>query len=213
MLALERRRDDLGEVLGQGGRDGSQVNGLQIAGAHAVLQRKEECAVGVLCCEGGVVEREQECVDIRHPAEAWRRHARPHLDAIGEHGPDAGLGEHPVGEARAFAAFDVGAGGGQLLHAGGISGGVPAKPQSANQAGASCGLSGRQARTSVCGSMLSTGSASKSRSVLSFGGGRTGCAWLSMAGVEAISAASSGSMSRVTALSGGGVGVVAGRIA
>src|ERR1700735_4723708 len=72
----------------------------------------------------------------------------------------------------------------------------PLKPHNADQAASSWGLSVLQAVGSVSGSMLSTGNASKSLSNKSAGGGKTGCAWLSMARVELMIRASWASSGR-----------------
>jgi len=62
-----------------------------------IFERKELRSVGRPCGQAGVIERKQQCVDVGHPAEARRRYTGAHFDAVGQHGFDAGLLQHPRG--------------------------------------------------------------------------------------------------------------------
>ncbi len=120
VLVLDGWRDNPSKVLGQGRGQGRRPQSLEVTGAHLLLERKKELTIGVLGGEASIVEWKEERVEVRHPAKVWRRYARAHLYAVGHHGADASLGDHPIGEADSFASFHAGAGGGKLLHALGV---------------------------------------------------------------------------------------------
>ena len=116
LVALEDRRDDLGQVGIERGRRGLQVHRLQVLGAQLVLEREELGAIGSRRGEAGVVEREHQRVDVRDPAESRRCHARPHRDPVAQHRGDVGLIEDPLIVALALLRADLVAGGAEALH-------------------------------------------------------------------------------------------------
>ncbi len=120
VLALERGGDDLDEVLVERRRHVSQVDGGEVTGAELVFEREEESFVGVLGGERGVVEWKEERVGVGDPAEARGLDARAHQDAVGDHGADVRLVEHPLVEVEALAGFDGGARGFEAFHPVGV---------------------------------------------------------------------------------------------
>ena len=69
---------------------------MQVACAHTFFQREEEFLIRGCAREGRVVEWKEQCIDVGDPTKARRSDSRTHGDAIGQHGSDAGLVEHPV---------------------------------------------------------------------------------------------------------------------
>src|SRR5262249_8273655 len=88
-------------------RKGCDAGLAPVSRAEFVFEREECLAVGIAGGEVRVIEREDERIDIRHPAEARRLNSWAHRDAVGEHGFDAHLVEHPgrVGIALLFAGY------------------------------------------------------------------------------------------------------------
>ena len=77
---------------------------------------------GVAAARRGVVEREEERVDVGDPAEAWGLDAGAHGDAVGEFGADVGFVEDVVGVVGALLLAGGFAGGVELFEAGVVEG-------------------------------------------------------------------------------------------
>lgn len=138
---------------------------FEIFRAEFVFEGEELFAVGSGGGEGGVVEREEERVDVGNPAEARRLDAGAHGDAVGELGADVGAVEDVGGVFFALLAARGFAGGFEMLEAGGFERGLSVEMEDGEPCVVERGRSGRMPAGSVSGSMLSTGRASKLRSV------------------------------------------------
>ena len=97
-LQLQQRGHDLGRVFRQRRRHARQVELVQVAGEKQFLPAEEDLAVGRLRRQRRVVQRKQQRVVKRHPAEARRLLTR----GPGRRGSPARLSmpklvEHPVG--------------------------------------------------------------------------------------------------------------------
>jgi hypothetical protein len=88
--------------------------------AQGVFERKELLAVGGCGGEGGVVQREEEGVEVGHPAEVWRLNSRAHGYAVGKHDVDVGFAEDIGGVFFALKLADAGADLVEMSKAGGV---------------------------------------------------------------------------------------------
>ena len=93
---------------------------MQILFAECVFEGEELFAVGVCCGEGGVVEREEEGVDVRDPAKSRWLNSDAHGDSVGKHGGDVGFIEDVGGVVAALLGADVFAGCFKLSETGGV---------------------------------------------------------------------------------------------
>ena len=92
-LLFEDGSDELFEVGIERSWDSFEAGLMEILSAKFVFEGEELFAVRGCGGEGGVVEREEERVDVWHPTKAWWLDTGAHGDTVGEHDADVGFVE------------------------------------------------------------------------------------------------------------------------
>ena len=116
LLPLEFRRHDSGLVFGEGCRHGCDTEFFAVAREQHVFAAEEKFSVRRFRAERVVIERKEESIVERHPAEMRRVEAAPHRHAIGKFRLDAQPVEHPGGIIVALLLANFIFGGEEFLH-------------------------------------------------------------------------------------------------
>src|SRR5579864_2408510 len=94
-FSLEDARDE-GEIVAEALGQACQSCLLHVSMQHLPLHRHEHCFVRIALRQGSIVEREEERVDEKDPAEALGIEVRRHGNAVGGRRLDAQLVEDVV---------------------------------------------------------------------------------------------------------------------